>query len=71
MQTMEKHIQSLTIQDRCDRCEAQAFVAVKGLSGELLFCGHHFSQHQEALEIWSYQIIDEREYINKTSESSA
>lgn len=64
MKTMEKKIQSLTVNDRCDRCGAQAFVAVKGLSGELLFCGHHFSKHQFELEIWSYQIIDEREFIN-------
>lgn len=71
METMEKKIQSLTALDRCDRCQAQAYVAVKGLSGELLFCGHHFAKHQEALELWSYQIIDDREFINKKSESSA
>lgn len=67
MKTMEKKIQSLTVHDRCDRCGSQAWVAVKGLSGELLFCGHHFAKHQVALEVWSYQIIDEREFINKPS----
>lgn len=71
METMEKQIQTLTPMDRCDRCNAQAWVAVKGLSGELMFCGHHFTKHQESLELWSYQIIDERDFINKKSESSA
>lgn len=63
--------QSLTLQDRCDRCNAQAFVLVKGVSGELLFCGHHFTKHEDALYNWAYDIVDEREFINNKSESSA
>lgn len=71
METMEKvQEQTLTILDRCDRCQAQAFVFVKGMDGELLFCGHHFTKHEEALYNWAYEIIDEREFINKKSESS-
>lgn len=71
METMEKtQEQTLTILDRCDRCQAQAFVFVKGIDGELLFCGHHFTKHEEALYNWAYEIIDEREFINKKSESS-
>ena len=62
--------QTLTLQDRCDRCQAQAFVLVKGMEGELLFCGHHFTKHEEALYDWAYDIIDERDFINKKSESS-
>jgi hypothetical protein len=68
---MEKKIQSLTLQDRCDRCKAQAFVAAKGFEGELLFCGHHFTKHENAIVAWAYEIIDEREFINQKSESSA
>jgi hypothetical protein len=36
--------------DRCDRCGARAQVrAVFGERGELLFCGHHFRQHENRL----------------------
>ena len=72
METMEKNKeQVLTVLDRCDRCQAQAFVLVKGLNGELIFCGHHFAKHEEALYDWAYDIIDEREFINAKSSSSA
>lgn len=60
----------LNLQDRCDKCSAQAFVIVKLMSGELLFCGHHFTEHELNLRESAYEIIDEREYINKKSESS-
>lgn len=71
METMEEvKEQTLTLQDRCDRCQAQAFVLVKGMEGELLFCGHHFTKYEEALYNWAYDIIDEREFINHKSESS-
>ena len=61
----------LSVQDRCDRCGSQAWVLVKGMNGELLFCGHHYTKNESALFQWSYDIIDEREFINKKSESSA
>lgn len=71
METMEKADKRiLTALDRCDRCGAQAFVIVKGLEGELFFCGHHFTKHEEALYNWAYEIEDERDFINKKSESS-
>lgn len=72
MDTMEDtKTQTLTLQDRCDRCNAQAFVLAKGMEGELLFCGHHFTKHEEALYNWAYEIVDEREFINAKSQSSA
>ena len=40
----------LTAKDRCDSCGAQAFVYVKGLSGELYFCGHHYAKNEEKLK---------------------
>jgi len=43
MMTESKERQ-LQIADRCDRCAAQAFVLVKGVTGELYFCGHHFKK---------------------------
>jgi hypothetical protein len=72
MVTMEKEKeQTLNITDRCDRCQAQAFVLVKGINGELIFCGHHFTKHEEALYDWAYDIIDERDFINVKPQSSA
>ncbi len=36
----------LTGADRCDRCRGQAYVRAVLPSGfELLFCGHHWTQH--------------------------
>jgi hypothetical protein len=56
--------------DRCDAdCSAQAFVRVVGVSGELLFCSHHYNKIVDNavgyanLEKFAYQIIDERERL--------
>ncbi|TWS20135.1 hypothetical protein FK529_08405 [Tsukamurella asaccharolytica] len=41
----------LTASDRCDRCSAAAQVRAVLPSGfELLFCGHHFTEHRAKLE---------------------
>lgn len=64
MNTMEK-TKTLTALDRCDRCNSQAWVLVKGMNGELLFCGHHYTSNESALFQWAYDIIDEREFIDK------
>lgn len=53
----------LKIADRCDSCSAQALVLVKGFSGELMFCGHHYTKHEKALEKFAYETIDERDKI--------
>lgn len=54
----------LTGQDRCDVCEAQAYVQVKGISGELMFCGHHFNKADgKKLQAFAFEIIDERERL--------
>jgi ribosomal protein L37E len=60
----------LKMSDRCDRCGAQAFVIVKLVAGELYFCGHHFNKYDEALNKVSFEVIDERDTINATSQSS-
>ena len=70
MEVMETVERQLKIVDRCDRCAAQAFILVKGVSGELYFCGHHYAANEEALIKFSYEIIDEREHINSHSASS-
>ena len=46
---------------RCDRCGARAHVVVElPTGGDLLFCGHHFTRHQEALEGRAAVIVDTR-----------
>lgn len=39
--------------DRCDRCGARALARVELISGELLFCGHHFRKHRAVLDTMS------------------
>ncbi|GAB2672505.1 hypothetical protein GCM10027169_38000 [Gordonia jinhuaensis] len=40
----------LTAADRCDRCSAAARVrATLPAGGELLFCRHHFNEHEARL----------------------
>ena len=60
----------LKIADRCDRCGAQAFVLATGVSGELMFCGHHYHKYEYAITQWAYKIIDELDTINEKSASS-
>jgi len=49
--------------NRCDACSAEALVLVKGVAGELLFCGHHYAKHEEALKDFAYEITDERDKL--------
>lgn len=66
-QTKEEIQYYLTAVDRCDRCSAQAYVRLTGVSGELYFCGHHFAGMQESLSKWAFKIIDERDRLNKVN----
>ena len=54
----------LTAMDRCDSCGAQAFVWVNGVSGDLLFCAHHFKKWEPKIRKFAFEIVDEREKIN-------
>lgn len=50
----------LSATDRCDRCQAQAYVRVVLPGGsDLLFCGHHWNRHEEALRPQALEIVDE------------
>jgi ribosomal protein L37E len=60
----------LKIADRCDRCGAQAFVLATGVSGELMFCGHHYHKYEYAITQWAYKIVNELDTINEKSSSS-
>jgi hypothetical protein len=55
----------LTALDRCDRCDAQAYVSAIGVSGELLFCGHHYKKIEDSIKEWAFEINDERDKLNE------
>jgi hypothetical protein len=72
MDTLDLQQESITLtaNDRCDAdCSAQAYVRVLGVSGELLFCSHHYNKiinnpiGAEKMEQFAYQVIDERERL--------
>jgi hypothetical protein len=62
---------TLTADDRCDKCSAQALVKVKGLKGELTFCNHHYEKivnntiSYEKLFHFGIEFIDEREKLEQ------
>ena len=56
----EQKERTLTLNDRCDSCGAAALVKVSGVSGELMFCGHHYNKHEnsEAMKKFAFEIVD-------------
>ncbi len=56
--------------DRCDRCNAQAYVRVVLPGGaDLLFCGHHWGHHESALRPKAEEIIDELHRLSEAAEA--
>lgn len=59
----------LNATDRCDKCGAQAYVRVKGSTGELLFCGHHYEKIMNDPDAYTkmmsfmFEILDERDRL--------
>lgn len=59
----------LNVSDRCDSCNAQAYVHVAGVAGELFFCSHHYNKIMDnavgydRMMKFAYQITDEREKL--------
>lgn len=57
--------------DRCDKCNAQAYVVIKGSTGELLFCNHHYEKIMNNPDSYTkmmafmLEVIDEREKLIK------
>ena len=57
--------------DRCDKCGAQAYVQVKGSTGDLLFCGHHYEKIMndpdgyKKMMAFMLEVVDEREQLNQ------
>jgi hypothetical protein len=40
--------------DRCDVCSAESLVQVTGITGDLMFCGHHYNKVMDSAEAVSY-----------------
>jgi hypothetical protein len=58
----------LTVQDRCDRCGAQAYVSAMSdqWANVLLFCAHHGREHTPALlEIDHVWVHDESDRLHE------
>jgi hypothetical protein len=59
----------LTALDRCDACDSAAYVQVTGVTGDLLFCAHHFNNIEKdeiamsKMQAFAFDIIDERERL--------
>ena len=55
--------------DRCDSCAAEALVKVTGLSGDLMFCGHHYNKIMDNAEgykkmmSFALTVLDERDKL--------
>jgi hypothetical protein len=74
METMteqEAPVWLLDATDRCDRCQAQAYVKVIGKVGDLLFCAHHYNKamddaigYKKMME-FMVEVIDERSRLGK------
>lgn len=63
---------ALNVTDRCDRCNAQAFIiARKGETSSLLFCGHHGRKYMPALVTQGFDIEDQTHRINEKPSVSA
>lgn len=47
--------------DRCDRCLAQALVALRvGERHDLLFCAHHYHEHASVLAAQGARVLIDR-----------
>jgi hypothetical protein len=60
---------TLKASDRCDSCAAEALVQVTGLSGDLMFCGHHYNKIMDNPEgykkmmSFALTVVDERDKL--------
>ena len=60
----------LSPKDRCDSCSAEALVQVTGLSGDLMFCGHHYNKIMDSvmgyknMMDFALTVVDERNKVS-------
>ena len=57
----------LTDHDRCDQCGSQAYVQVSLPTGQLLFCAHHYQEHEARLRPIATAVLDERDRLRADS----
>ena len=56
--------------DRCDSCPSEALVKVTGISGDLMFCGHHYNKIMndakgyKKMMSFTITVIDERNKLS-------
>lgn len=66
----KKKVRELTAKDRCDACGSQAYVWVNGITGDLLFCSHHYTKiindpsGRAAMEAFAFETIDDRDKLS-------
>ena len=59
----------LTALDRCDACGSAAYIKVTGVTGDLLFCAHHYGNIERdenamlKMQAFAFETIDERERL--------
>jgi hypothetical protein len=57
--------------DRCDSCPSEALVKVTGISGDLMFCGHHYNKIMndaggyKKMMSFAITVVDERNKLEK------
>lgn len=69
VQEITEESDTLNATDRCDSCGSRAYVWLNGVTGDLLFCAHHFSKYEEKLRAYAFEIIDERYKIEIKAET--
>lgn len=52
----------------CDRCGVRAFVRVVFSAGNLDFCGHHYTELEQALQGTALYVFDHRGEASTTKE---
>jgi hypothetical protein len=55
---------TLTLNDRCDACNAAAMVIATFLNGELMFCGHHAKNKKVNLIEKAISVFDPQGILN-------
>jgi len=63
--TVELERPALSALDRCDMCNAQAYVRVTLASGELFFCAHHGAEYKPKLIATAIDWHDESDRLRE------
>ena len=64
MTTITSSNRKLTVEDRCDKCSAQAMIRATLVNGELYFCGHHGREISTSLVLNSLSVFDPEGVFN-------